>query len=39
MDAISSNLESTSRNLDEFSRQVRENPGVLLRGRDGADDS
>ena len=31
--AIARNLEETTRNLSEFSAQVRENPGVLLRGR------
>jgi phospholipid/cholesterol/gamma-HCH transport system substrate-binding protein len=32
-DAIASNLEGTTRNLNEVSRQVRDNPGVLIRGR------
>jgi phospholipid/cholesterol/gamma-HCH transport system substrate-binding protein len=39
IDAISHNLELTTRNLAEFSRQIRENPGVLVRGRDAAPDS
>jgi len=37
MDGISANLEATMRNMNEFSRQVRDNPGVLLRGREGGD--
>ena len=36
IDAISSNLELSTRNLSEFSRQIRENPGVLVRGREAA---
>lgn len=38
IDAISANLEAATRNMNEFSRQVRDNPGVLLRGRDGGGD-
>lgn len=34
IDAINANLESTTRNMDEFSRQVREDPSVIIRGRD-----
>ncbi len=34
-DAIAHDMEVTSRNLAEFSRQIRENPGLILRGRDG----
>lgn len=37
-DAIAGNLETTTRNMDEFSQQIREDPGVILRGRSGADD-
>jgi phospholipid/cholesterol/gamma-HCH transport system substrate-binding protein len=37
VDAISANLETTTRNMNEFSRQVRDNPGVLLRGRETDD--
>lgn len=33
-ESIALNLEITSRNLNEFSGQVRRNPGVLLRGRE-----
>jgi phospholipid/cholesterol/gamma-HCH transport system substrate-binding protein len=36
IDTISSNLEQSTRNLAEFSRQIRENPGVLVRGRETA---
>jgi len=32
IDTITANLESTSHNANEFSRQIRENPGVLVRG-------
>ena len=31
-DVILQNLDSTSRNMNEFSRQIRENPGRLLGG-------
>ena len=37
VDAIASNLEGTTRNLNEFSQQLRDNPGLLLRGRAGGD--
>ena len=36
IDAITHNLELSTRNLSEFSRQIRENPGVLVRGREAA---
>ena len=39
IDSIVSNLDDTARNANEFSLQIRQNPGVLLRGRDVADDS
>ncbi len=32
VDAITYNLESTSRNMQEFARQIRQNPSLLLRG-------
>lgn len=32
IDAITHNLEGTSRNMNEFSRLIRQNPGVLLGG-------
>jgi phospholipid/cholesterol/gamma-HCH transport system substrate-binding protein len=37
-DAIAGNLETTTRNMDEFSQQIREDPGVLLRGRNAAEE-
>jgi len=37
IDSITSDLESTTRNMNEFSRQLRENPGVLVRGRETSD--
>jgi len=33
IDAITFNMESTSRNMSEFSRLIRENPGLLLGGK------
>ena len=33
IDSINYNLEGASRNMNEFSRQLRQNPGLLLRGR------
>lgn len=38
IDSITYNMDGTTRNLLEFSRQVRENPGVLLRGTGGGED-
>ncbi|MEC4674918.1 MAG: MlaD family protein [Nitrospirota bacterium] len=35
---ISYNLESTTRNLNEFTAEIRRNPGTLIRGRDFHDD-
>lgn len=32
-DGILQNMESTSRNMSEFSRQIRQNPGLLLGGK------
>lgn len=37
IDSITYNLEATTRNFHEFSRQVRDNPGVLIGGRRGED--
>ena len=37
IDTINANLESTSHNVNEFSRQIRDNPGVLVRGTVGGD--
>ncbi len=39
IDAISHNLEISSRNMSEFSRQIRANPGVLLSGKPPADEA
>jgi len=33
IDTITTNLESTSHNANEFSRQIRQNPSLLLNGR------
>lgn len=33
IDAVTYNLEGSSRNFNEFSRQLRDNPGILLGGR------
>jgi phospholipid/cholesterol/gamma-HCH transport system substrate-binding protein len=38
VDTINANLESTSHNMNEFSRQIRRNPGVLVRGTSGGGD-
>ena len=38
IDAITADLEDTTRNLNEFSKQLRANPGVLIRGRASSDD-
>ena len=38
IDSITSNLETTMRNMNEFSGQIRENPGLLVRGRSGGSD-
>ncbi|HVO03816.1 MAG TPA: MlaD family protein [Candidatus Cybelea sp.] len=38
IDAITSNLEGTSRNMNEFSRLIRQNPGILLSGGSPAPD-
>ena len=37
IDAIVYDLEGASRNMNEFSRQIRNNPGLLLNGRAPAD--
>jgi phospholipid/cholesterol/gamma-HCH transport system substrate-binding protein len=36
-DAITHNLEVTTRNANEFSRQIREDPSVVIRGRSQGD--
>ena len=33
IDAINTNLEATTRNMTEFTRQLREDPSVVIRGR------
>ena len=38
VDAIAADLETSSRNLSEFTRQIREDPGVIVRGRERGDD-
>ena len=38
IDAITNNLEGTSRNMNEFSRLIRQNPGLLLGGGSPAAD-
>lgn len=37
IDTINQNLDGTARNLYEFSRQIRQNPGLLLGGRPQVD--
>jgi phospholipid/cholesterol/gamma-HCH transport system substrate-binding protein len=39
IDAINQNLEGASRNMYEFSRQIRQNPGLLLGGRPPTDNA
>ncbi len=34
IDAVTHNLEGTTRNFNEFSRQIRANPGLLIGGRE-----
>jgi phospholipid/cholesterol/gamma-HCH transport system substrate-binding protein len=37
IDAIAGDLETSSRNLSEFTRQLREDPAVIVRGRERAE--
>jgi len=37
IDAVNQNLDGTARNLYEFSRQIRQNPGLLLGGKPPVD--
>ena len=37
IDSINQNMEGAARNMNEFSRQIRANPGLLLSGTDNAD--
>lgn len=39
IEAIAYHLEVTTRNMNEFSRQIRENPGVIIRGRASGDEA
>lgn len=39
IDAITHNLDGTTRNMNEFSRLIRQNPGLLLSGGSPAPDS
>lgn len=39
VDAINQNLEGTARNMYEFSRQIRQNPGLLLGGTPPEDEA
>ena len=39
IDAINQNLEGAARNMYEFSRQIRQNPGLLLGGKPPADET
>jgi phospholipid/cholesterol/gamma-HCH transport system substrate-binding protein len=34
IDAIAANLEVTTRNMNEFSKQIRDDPSLLIRGRE-----
>jgi phospholipid/cholesterol/gamma-HCH transport system substrate-binding protein len=36
-ESFAENLDATARNLQDFSRQLRQNPGLLLSGRENAD--
>jgi phospholipid/cholesterol/gamma-HCH transport system substrate-binding protein len=39
IDAIAANLEVTTRNLSEFSQHIRDDPSLLIRGREAPDGS
>jgi phospholipid/cholesterol/gamma-HCH transport system substrate-binding protein len=39
IEAIAYHLEVTTRNMNEFSRQIRENPSVIIRGRASGDEA
>jgi phospholipid/cholesterol/gamma-HCH transport system substrate-binding protein len=39
IDSITVNMESTSRNMAEFSRRIRDNPGLILGGSAPADEA
>ncbi len=38
IDAIAADLEASTRNLAEFTRQIREDPGVIVRGRENGEE-
>jgi phospholipid/cholesterol/gamma-HCH transport system substrate-binding protein len=38
IDAITRNLEGMTHNMNEFSRQIREDPGLIIRGRSSRDE-
>ena len=38
IDAVVSDLEGSSRNMYEFTRQIRDNPGILIRGTSPPDE-
>lgn len=38
IDAIAANLEVTTRNMSEFSQQIRDDPSLLIRGREAPDE-
>ena len=38
IDAVNRNLEGTTRNMNEFSSRIRENPVLLLRGQSPPDE-
>lgn len=38
IDAVAYHLEGSTRNIHEFSRQIRENPAILLRGAPASDE-
>jgi len=38
IDAIAADLETSTRNLAEFTRQIREDPGVIVRGRENGEE-
>lgn len=39
IDAINHNMESAARNMNEFTRQIRQNPGLLLGGKAAPDEA
>ncbi|GAB6052133.1 MlaD family protein [Magnetospira thiophila] len=39
IDSVNQNLEGAARNMNEFSRQIRQNPGLLLGGKPPTDEA